>query len=88
MSGRIRSMRRALYDGLVQLGAPGTWDHLIRQSGMFGFLGPSPTVVQKLKDEYHIYMAGNSRIPIAGLNPSNVEYVARSIAECLNESQS
>ncbi|KAE8396588.1 pyridoxal phosphate-dependent transferase [Aspergillus alliaceus] len=85
--GRIRSMRRALYDGLVQLGAPSTWDHLIRQSGMFGFLGLSPTVVQKLKDEYHIYMAGNSRIPIAGLNPSNVEYVARSIAECLNESQ-
>ncbi|QMW28328.1 hypothetical protein AFCA_003881 [Aspergillus flavus] len=86
MSGRIRSMRQALYDGLIKFGAPGTWDHLIRQSGMFGFLGLSPAVVQKLKDKYHIYMASNSRVSIAGLNPSNVEYVARSIAECLNES--
>ncbi|KAF7597082.1 hypothetical protein BBP40_010556 [Aspergillus hancockii] len=86
MSGRIRSMRRALYDALIQYGASGTWDHLIRQSGMFGFLGLSPAVVQQLKDKHHVYMAGNSRISIAGLNPSNVEYVARSIAECLNES--
>lgn len=30
-------------------GAPGSWDHLIQQSGMFGFLGLSPEVVLKLR---------------------------------------
>ena len=34
-------------------------------------------------EEFHIYMASNSRISIAGLNKSNVEYVARSIKACL-----
>lgn len=81
-------------------GAPGTWDHLIKQSGMFGFLGLSRDVVLELKRKYtqiiehqandhlerhHVYMAENSRISIAGLNESNVTHVANSIAECLKE---
>lgn len=36
-------------------------------------------------EHYHIYMADNSRISIAGLNPSNVHYVARSISQYLKE---
>ncbi|PWY76071.1 aromatic-amino-acid aminotransferase [Aspergillus sclerotioniger CBS 115572] len=83
MSGRIRDMRVALYDALIKHGVPGNWDHLIRQSGMFGFLGLESDVVLRLKEDYHIYMAGNSRVSIAGLNEGNVEYVGRSIAECL-----
>lgn len=31
MSGRIKSMRQQLYDGLVALGTPGTWEHIINQ---------------------------------------------------------
>ncbi|CAG8197444.1 unnamed protein product [Penicillium salamii] len=67
-------------------GAPGSWEHLIRQSGMFGFLGLSPDIVLKLREQYHIYMAGNSRISIAGLNEENVAYVGDSITECLKQS--
>ncbi|GAB1192120.1 hypothetical protein APSETT444_001304 [Aspergillus pseudonomiae] len=66
MSGRIRSMRRALYDGLIKSGAPGTWEHLIRQSGMFGFLGLSPAVVQKLKgisSKKRITMTSSNLVP-------------------------
>ncbi|KAJ5693026.1 pyridoxal phosphate-dependent transferase [Penicillium macrosclerotiorum] len=85
MSGRIRSMRMALYKALIENGAAGSWDHLIRQSGMFGFLGLSPNVVRKLREDYHVYMADNSRISIAGLNPGNIDYVARSIASVLKE---
>lgn len=36
-----------------------------------------------IKGKYHVYMADNSRISIAGLNEGNVEYVARSITDCL-----
>ncbi|KAJ5448526.1 aminotransferase [Penicillium cf. griseofulvum] len=85
MSSRIRSMRTELYDSLVTSAAPGTWEHLIRQSGMFGFLGLSPSVVLKLREKYHIYMADNSRISIAGLNKQNVDYVGKSITDCLKQ---
>ena len=34
-------------------------------------------------EQYHVYMASNSRISIAGLNTSNVDYVAQSIKKCL-----
>ncbi|OQV08493.1 hypothetical protein CLAIMM_12756 [Cladophialophora immunda] len=63
-------------------------DHILQQSGMFGFLGLPYSVVLQLREQYHIYMADNSRISIAGLNESNVAYVARAITECLQaESQ-
>ncbi|KAI5263407.1 aromatic-amino-acid aminotransferase [Aureobasidium subglaciale] len=84
MSDRIRSMRVQLYELLCSLETPGSWDHLVKQTGMFGFLGLSPENVLRLREEKHIYMAANSRISIAGLNNGNVEYVARSIKECLD----
>ncbi|KAL2815306.1 pyridoxal phosphate-dependent transferase [Aspergillus granulosus] len=80
MSGRIQEMRKVLYEGLTRY-STGNWDHLIRQSGMFGFLGLF--LSNSHPEEYHIYMAGNSRVSIAGLNTKNVDYVARSIAEVL-----
>ncbi|KAM0187770.1 hypothetical protein ACHAPI_010998 [Fusarium lateritium] len=83
MSNRISSMRNALYNCLLDHATPGFWKHLIRQSGMFGFLGLSPNVVKELRETYHIYMADNSRISLAGLNESNVAYVAASIAACV-----
>ncbi|KAH6962384.1 aromatic-amino-acid aminotransferase [Ilyonectria sp. MPI-CAGE-AT-0026] len=83
MSNRISSMRNALYNSLLDHATPGLWKHLIRQSGMFGFLGLSPNVVKELRETYHIYMADNSRISLAGLNESNVTYVAASIAGCV-----
>ncbi|KAJ5538881.1 Aspartate aminotransferase [Penicillium frequentans] len=85
MSGRIRAMRAALYEKLIFFGAPGSWEHLIQQSGMFGFLGLSHEVVLKLREQHHVYVADNSRISIAGLNAGNVEYVARSITQCLRD---
>ncbi|EXJ71670.1 uncharacterized protein A1O5_05478 [Cladophialophora psammophila CBS 110553] len=81
MSNRISLMRKTLYNLLVKNGAPGTWDHFVQQLGMLGFLGLTHDVV--LTDQYHIYLADNSRISIAGLNESNVAYVARAITECL-----
>lgn len=36
MAARIVEMRHALVDKLTALGTPGSWDHLVRQKGMFG----------------------------------------------------
>ncbi|KAK5023282.1 Aspartate aminotransferase, cytoplasmic [Exophiala sideris] len=87
MSSRIAKMRANLYASLVEYGAPGVWDHIIQQSGMFAFVGLSPKTVIELRERYHIYMADNSRISIAGLTDANVAYVARAIAECLRTPQ-
>lgn len=51
MSGRIRSMRQALYDELTRLKTPGNWTHLIKQSGMFGYTGISPEQVVYLESK-------------------------------------
>ncbi|KAL4998085.1 pyridoxal phosphate-dependent transferase [Aspergillus recurvatus] len=87
MSGRIAEMRRALFEGLNRYSPGRDWGHVLSQSGMFGFLGLEKEVVRVLKDEYHICMAENSRVLIAGLNTGNVEYVARSIGEVLSRGQ-
>ncbi|PHH87452.1 hypothetical protein CDD83_8862 [Cordyceps sp. RAO-2017] len=83
MSGRIISMRRQLRDRLEQLAAPGSWNHITDQIGMFSYTGLSEAHVQRLRDDYHIYMTKNGRISMAGLNSRNVDYVAEAIKKVL-----
>ncbi|KAG7426268.1 Aspartate aminotransferase [Fusarium oxysporum f. sp. raphani] len=73
MSSRIRSMRKKLYDELVRLGTPGDWSHIVNQTGMFGYTGISKPQIERLEEQYHIYMANTSRISLAGLNDHNVD---------------
>lgn len=54
-SGKYRmfeNRRFKIFCFLTWLGAPGSWEHLIRQSGMFGFLGLPPSVVQRLRGSF------------------------------------
>ncbi len=39
MSGRIIEMRKILHQELVDIGAPGTWNHIVDQTGMFSYTG-------------------------------------------------
>ena len=39
MAERIKSMRTQLHKALQEAGAPGSWDHVINQRGMFSFTG-------------------------------------------------
>ena len=39
MAERILQMRNMLYQKLRELGTPGTWEHIITQSGMFSYTG-------------------------------------------------
>ncbi|OLY82835.1 Aspartate aminotransferase, cytoplasmic [Smittium mucronatum] len=84
MSGRVLEMRHALRDRLVKLGTPGNWDHIVNQIGMFSFTGISYPNVQILVKKYHIYLADNGRISVAGLNHNNIDYVANSIHEVIS----
>ncbi|CAH7690702.1 aspartate aminotransferase [Phakopsora pachyrhizi] len=77
MADRIIDMRKKLRDLLENKHqTPGSWDHITKQIGMFSFTGLNPAQVAKVVEVGHIYMTGNGRISMAGLNTSNVEYVA------------
>jgi len=81
MSTRITEMRTALRTAVEAKGTPGTWNHITDQIGMFSFTGLNKAQVARMVDEFHIYMTGDGRISVAGLNPGNVEYVA----DCLDK---
>lgn len=85
MSGRIISMRKALRAKLEELGTPGTWNHITDQIGMFSFTGLSQAQALQIRQESHVYMTGNGRISMAGLNSRNVEYVAKAIDKVVRD---
>jgi aspartate/tyrosine/aromatic aminotransferase len=53
---------------------------LTRQRGMFGFSCLGSEEVQRLRDEFSIYMLNNGRINIAGVHEGNVERLCDAIA--------
>jgi len=80
MAGRIIEMRRELHRLLTdELKTPGNWDHIVNQIGMFSFTGIGPTQSAELISKAHIYLTGNGRISMAGLNSHNLDYFARSL---------
>jgi aspartate aminotransferase, cytoplasmic len=85
MSGRIIEMRKQVKAMLDQMGTPGTWNHITDQIGMFSFTGLTQPQVQRMKEEFHIYMTNNGRISMAGLNSKNVEYFAKAIDKVVRE---
>jgi len=80
MSNRILEMRSALRGAIEQLGTRGTWNHITDQIGMFTYTGLTKPQVERMVNEFHIYMTADGRISVAGLNPGNVNYVA----DCIN----
>ena len=83
MRDRINGMRQLLVDKLVEHGVTRDFSFITAQNGMFSFLGISPEQVQRLQEEFAIYIVGSSRISIAAIAPDNVDYLAQSIAEVL-----
>ncbi len=61
------------------------WQHITDQIGMFALTGLSTTNVNRLLDEYHIYMTKDARMNIAGLFSSNIEYVAQAINSVMTD---
>ncbi len=83
MRDRLNSLRKDLVENLVAKGAPQDFSFIQRQHGMFSFLGVTPGQVERLRSDYSIYMVGSSRINIAGISQSNIDYVAQAITAVL-----
>lgn len=80
MCARMRNLRALLVNKLDERDVEKDFSFINNQNGMFTFLGINPEQVQKIRDDYAIYMAGSSRINIAGISSSNVDYLADAVA--------
>ena len=83
MRSRLDGMRTLLASQLKKAQAPGDFEFLSRQHGMFSLLGVSSEQVALLRDEHHVYMTADSRMNLAGVCPENVDYLAEAIAAVL-----
>ena len=83
MRDRINGMRHLLVDKLTACGVTRDFSFITRQNGMFSFLGIDEDQVQRLQEEFSIYMVNSSRISVAAICPDNVDYLAGSIARVL-----
>ncbi len=83
MRNRINGNRQLLVDKIKEQGVERDFSFIARQKGMFSFLGITPEQVEQLQNKHSIYMVGSSRISIAGISNSNVDYLAKSIASVL-----
>lgn len=77
---RLSDMRNQLADRLNSQKINKNFNFMKAQRGMFSLSGLTAVQVEKLKQEYGIYMLSNGRISIPGLTPSNIDYVADCIA--------
>lgn len=77
MSSRMAGMRQGLVDKLKELGNEHDWSHVTSQIGMFAYTGLNKDQVTAIREQHSIYMTMDGRISIAGLNPDNLDYVAR-----------
>lgn len=76
-------LREQLAAELRQLTNSDRFDFVARHRGMFSRLGLTPDQVARLRADHAIYMVGDSRINIAGLNSESVPVLARAIASVL-----
>lgn len=75
------SLRRQLAGEMRNLTGTDRFDFIEHHRGMFSRLGATPAQVQRIRDEHAIYMVGDSRLNIAGLNEGSVPVLARALVE-------
>ncbi len=83
MRQRINGLRNDLVTGLAEQGAKRDFSFIAEQNGMFSFSGLTKDQVEKLRDEYGIYIVGSGRINVAGIRKENLNTVCRAIASVL-----
>jgi hypothetical protein len=77
------SLRQALADALRRATNSDRFDFVATHRGMFSRLGLTEAQVNVLRETHGIYMVGDSRINIAGLNTRTVPILAAAIASVI-----
>ena len=74
-------LRTQLASELQRLSGSNRFGFLAQHRGMFSRLGASAEHVEKLRADHAVYMIGDSRMNIAGLNSATVSILAQAIIE-------
>lgn len=83
MRARILAMRQRLHD-VLQARLPGRdFGYFLSQRGMFSYTGLTPAQVDRLREEFGVYLVRSGRMCVAGLNERNVERTAAAMAAVL-----
>lgn len=82
MRQRVQMIRNLLASELEMCFAKGKqqFREIRTQKGMFAFPGITPELVLGLKEKHAIYLTGDGRINLAGLNPKGVKELANALA--------
>jgi len=83
MAQRVFAMRKLLFDELVAIGAPGTWNHIVNQRGLFTYTGLTRDQCVALEKKHSIYLLDTGRINMCGINTHNAKYIAAAIKDVL-----
>ena len=80
MRERILAMRKQLH-GVLTAKLPGRdFGYFLTQHGMFSYTGLSASQVDRLREEFAVYLVRSGRVCVAGLNTANVEPTAVAMA--------
>lgn len=82
MRERMQTLRRLLADKIKEKSG-NDFDFITRQKGMFSYLCISPEQVKKMRSDYAIYFVDSSRVNVAGISHSNVDYIADALVAVL-----
>ena len=81
---RMNDMRAALRGAIEKKGVKGDWSHITTQIGMFSFTGLTVKQSEAMVKQHSIYMTKNGRISVCGITTKNVDYIAESIKDVVN----
>jgi aromatic-amino-acid transaminase len=80
MRARMLEVRKALAEALRQRTNSDRFDFVARHRGMFSLTGIAPEAIERVREEHGVYIVGDSRINIAGLNDETVATLAEALA--------
>ena len=83
MRTRVQKMRVLLQSVISTKVPERDFSYFTQQQGMFSYTGLTPEQVDRLREEFAIYLVRSGRMCVAGLNSHNVDYVATSMATVL-----
>ncbi|EEY7559868.1 aromatic amino acid transaminase [Escherichia coli] len=80
MRTRILAMRQELVKVLSTEMPERNFDYLLNQRGMFSYTGLRTAQVDRLREEFGVYLIASGRMCVAGLHAQNVHRVAKAFA--------
>ncbi|MEQ8788862.1 MAG: amino acid aminotransferase [Pirellulaceae bacterium] len=83
MRDRINGLRRMFAETMSQKAPGSDFSFITRQCGMFSYSGLNRMQVDRLRSEFSIYVVGDGRMNVAGMNEDAIDRLCSAIAAVL-----